>query len=117
MQFSLNITGDSPADLMSLLRSLSPDETIAAAPQAGTTTLQVKKDKQKPAPEAPKETPPPAATGEKLTLEQVRALCTAKAKSGKRVEVKNLLTMFGTASLDKLPEDQYPAFLEQLNVL
>lgn len=52
-----------------------------------------------------------------LTVEQVRAATSAKAKSGKRAEVKALLSKYGTDSVTNLDAAHYAAFYTELEAL
>lgn len=52
-----------------------------------------------------------------LTVEQVRAATQAKAKSGKRSEVKALLSKYGTDSVTNMDAANYAAFYAELEAL
>lgn len=52
-----------------------------------------------------------------ITVETVRAAVQAKAQSGKRDQVKSLLTKFEVARVTDLPDTKYAKFLEEVNAL
>jgi hypothetical protein len=60
--------------------------------------------KPEPAPDAPAESP--------VTLEQVRAVLADKSRSGKTVEVRDLLKRFGAEKLSEINPDKYPDLLK-----
>lgn len=53
----------------------------------------------------------------KLTLEEVRAVCTKKARAGFTDDVKAILTNFGVEKLSDIPEDKFEALLKEVEVL
>ncbi|MCL4483455.1 MAG: hypothetical protein M1445_12750 [Bacteroidetes bacterium] len=57
------------------------------------------------------------ASNETVTVETVRAAVQAKAQSGKRDQVKSLLTKFEVARVTDLPDTKYAKFLEEVNAL
>lgn len=63
-----------------------------------------------------------AATAEagvqtELTVEQVRAATSAKAKAGKRAEVKELLAKYGAESVTNMDASNYAAFYAEIEAL
>lgn len=54
---------------------------------------------------------------EKISLETVRATVQTKAQSGKRDQVKNLLTKFGVARVTDLPSEKYSEFHKEVEAL
>ena len=54
---------------------------------------------------------------EVITVETVRAAVQVKAQSGKRDQVKSLLTKFEVARVTDLPDTKYAKFLEEVNAL
>lgn len=54
---------------------------------------------------------------EKLTLEEVRAVCAKKARDGFTDDVKAILTKFGVEKLSDIPEDKFEALLKEVEVL
>lgn len=64
----------------------------------------------------------PATTAEAgaqtdLTVEQVRAATSAKAKAGKRAEVKELLAKYGAESVTNMDASNYAAFYAEIEAL
>lgn len=57
------------------------------------------------------------ASTTKLTVEQVRAATSAKAKAGKRPEVKELLSKYGADSVTTMDASNYEAFYAELEAL
>lgn len=55
-------------------------------------------------------------TASDVTLEQVRAAVTDKAKT-KRTEIKDLLTEFGSKNVTELDKEKYAEFLNKVNAL
>ncbi|MBS1776004.1 MAG: hypothetical protein JSS64_06955 [Bacteroidetes bacterium] len=118
MKATLAIEVNSPQDFANLSQILAsfsgvietptPKPEKSATPAKETTT------------EAPKEAiakEPPAKTSTKISVEQVRSSVQAKAKEGKREEIKNLLTEFGAENVTALKEEHYNDFLTKLNGL
>ena len=65
--------------------------------------------------EAPPPTPPPKA--KVVTLEEVRAVLSAKAADGKREVVKALLGKYGAVQLSTIAPEHYVALLADAEVL
>lgn len=57
------------------------------------------------------------ASTTKLTVEQVRAATSAKAKAGKRAEVKELLSKYDADSVTTMNASDYEAFYAELEAL
>lgn len=53
----------------------------------------------------------------KLTREEVRAVCTKKARAGFTEDVKAIFTKFGAVKLSDIPEDKFEALLKEVEVL
>ena len=95
------------------------------APQADPKPTPPKRaPKATPAPaeaEAEKEVPTEETKPQKpvsvITVEELRAKVQEVAMSGKRAEVKDLLTEFGAANVSALDPDKYDEFLVKLKAL
>lgn len=88
------------------------------APRATATAAPAEKaaEKEVPAEETKPQKPAPApAHG--ITVEELRAKVQETAMSGKRAEVKDLLTEFGAANVSALETDKYDEFLTRLKSL
>lgn len=72
-------------------------------------TAAKKKVAEKPKPEAPEE--------KALTLEDVRAVCADKSRSGFTAEVKAILNKHGVEKLSEVNPEEYKALLAEVEVL
>jgi predicted lipid-binding transport protein (Tim44 family) len=137
MNFTLTIT-ISP-ELMEAVKilagSLKAQPIVAAAPSEPTpavTTTRTRKTQPAAVETKPEETVTKTEetvtkveetvtkteeTTEVVTVEKVRAAVQEKAQSGKRDQVKQLLTKFDVARVTDLPEAKYSKFLEEVNAL
>lgn len=108
--------------------SFEPTARAIIAPEATQIQKKVVEKSQAAAEErAANETTRPAAavaaaTAEagvqtELTVEQVRAATSAKAKSGKRAEVKELLAKYGAESVTNMDASNYAAFYAEIEAL
>lgn len=108
--FNVNVTVTASPELLDVLRKLTGSRDTGSrdtgSPAAKPTMTSVPASPAAPAADAKLD-----AT---LTLEQVRALVTAKSQAGKMTEVKALLTAFGVARATELPADKYAAFYSEL---
>lgn len=86
------------------------------APKATPAPAEAETEKEAPAEETKPQKPAPApAHG--ITVEELRAKVQETAMSGKRAEVKDLLTEFGAANVSALETDKYDEFLTRLKAL
>lgn len=86
------------------------------APKATPAPAEAETEKEAPAEETKPQKPAPApAHG--ITVEELRAKVQETAMSGKRAEVKDLLTEFGAANVSALETDKYDEFLTRLKTL
>ena len=91
----------------------SAKRQIKASSEKNTT-----KEEITPAAEqAPEETIEETVSDEPISIETVRAAVQTKAQSGKRDQVKSLLTKFDVARVTDLPEAKYAKFYEEVNAL
>nr|WP_129732310.1 hypothetical protein [Parabacteroides goldsteinii] len=108
--------------------SFEPTARAIIAPEATQTQKKIVEKSQADAEErAANETTRPAAavaaaTAEagvqtELTVEQVRAVTSAKAKAGKRAEVKELLAKYGAESVTNMDASNYAAFYAEIEAL
>lgn len=66
----------------------------------------------------PKEAVAPATEPEKAyTLEEVRAILSAKSKAGFREQVKEMITKRGVDNLTKLDPSEYPSLVKEVEGL
>ena len=64
-----------------------------------------------------KETAPKKITEKAYTLEEVRAILSAKSKAGFREQVKELITKRGVDNLTKLDPSEYPSLVKEVEGL
>ena len=64
-----------------------------------------------------KETAPKKETEKTYTLEEVRAILSAKSKAGFREQVKELITKRGVDHLTKLDPSEYPSLVKEVGGL
>lgn len=88
----------------------APKATPTPAPAEEMPEKEVPSEETKPQ----KPTPAPAHG---ITVEELRAKVQETAMSGKRAEVKDLLTEFGAANVSALETDKYDEFLTRLKAL
>jgi phage-related tail fiber protein len=111
INFTLTLTADAP--LLDVLRqiatAMSGGKAISAAPAPsnGQAPAGMKA--------VSNESAAQVGTTASVTLEQVRALVTAKSQAGKMPEVKALLTTFGVSKVTELPAEKYDAFYAEIN--
>lgn len=92
----------------------APKATPAPAPVPAPAEEMT--EKEVPSEEAKPQKPAPAPT-HGITVEELRAKVQEVAMSGKRMEVKDLLTEFGAANVSALEADKYDEFLTRLKAL
>ncbi len=137
MNFNLQITGDSAAELVQTLQAFASATTIKqpeAKPEPvkespvtedGPTIVYEKpaaKPRAKAAPkeevkEQPKEEPTAEAEeapAQEYTIEEVRAAVHKQATAGKREEIKSLLNSFEVQRVTDLPADKFSKFMVKL---
>jgi len=138
MNFNLQITGDSAAELVQTLQAFASATTVKAAEPVKELTVTTDPAVQYTAPatrtrskatpkeevkEQPKEEPQAeveeatATNAPAVTVEEVRALVHSKATAGFRAEVKALLQAFGVERVTDLTEAMYAKFYERLTAL
>ncbi|ADL53661.1 hypothetical protein [Clostridium cellulovorans] len=64
-----------------------------------------------------KETTPKKETEKTYTLEEVRAILSAKSKAGFREQVKEMITKRGVDNLTKLDSSEYPSLVKEVEGL
>lgn len=64
-----------------------------------------------------KETAPKKETEKAYTLEEVRAILSAKSKAGFREQVKEMITKRGVDNLTKLDPSEYPSLVKEVEGL
>ena len=62
---------------------------------------------------APEHIEPPAKEEKPITVEQVRAIITAKVRAGKKDAIQELLKRYGTVNVTKLDPAKYADFLKE----
>ena len=83
------------------------DKTVKAQPSA--TEKAQKAEKPETVAEAQQESP--------ATLEGIRALMAQKTQEGKSKEIKELLQKYGAAKLSAVKPEDYPALMQEAQVL
>jgi len=140
MNFNLQITGDSAAELVQTLQAFASATTIKQpeAKQEPIKESPVTEDEPvvygKPAAKprakvAPKAEPTPEPEAQQATeaqpeeetstytIEDVRAAVHKKATAGKREEIKSLLNSFEVQRVTDLPADKFSKFMVKLNAV
>lgn len=90
------------------LRGLAKAEEGSKTAEKDTGKIQ-KQDTAKAQPEAQQEKP--------ATLEGIRALMAQKTQEGKSKEIKELLQKYGAAKLSAVKPEDYPALMQEAQVL
>ena len=120
---------DSLIEVLASLNGVEKVRSVKVRPEDGQHNERVSTSKKQKtttatAPVAPVEEAVETATQEttteeapKFTLEQVRAAAQAKAQSGKREEVRALVTEFGAANLPSLDPSKFNDFMSKLEAL
>lgn len=102
------LTGQPANNAIPVKESTKKAKAIAATP---TATVVEETSAETASEEATTEEAP------KFTLEQVRAAAQAKSQSGKREEVRALVTEFGAANLPSLDPTKFNDFMSKLEAL
>ena len=84
-----------------------------AKAEGGTKEKAVKEQKQ----DAAKAQSESAAQEQPATLEGIRALMAQKTQEGKTKEIKELLQKYGAAKLSAVKPEDYPALMQEAQVL
>ena len=84
-----------------------------AKAEGGTKEKAVKEQKQ----DAAKAQSESAAQEQPATLEGIRALMAQKTQEGKSKEIKELLQKYGAAKLSAVKPEDYPALMQEAQVL
>ena len=84
-----------------------------AKAEGGTKEKTVKEQKQ----DAAKAQPESAVQEQPATLEGIRALMAQKTQEGKSKEIKELLQKYGAAKLSAVKPEDYPALMQEAQVL
>ena len=84
-----------------------------AKAEGGTKEKAVKEQKQ----DTAKAQPETTAQEQPATLEGIRALMAQKTQEGKSKEIKELLQKYGAAKLSAVKPEDYPALLQEAQVL
>ncbi|GAB1462201.1 hypothetical protein [Pedobacter sp.] len=124
---TLDHTDVNAPDILAFLQTLTNSTGVALKAVAPKTETPKKETAVKAIPlqkavdevtatETPKEEKK-ATTASKVSIEQLRAAVQLKAQAGKRTELKELLTEFGTENVTSLEKDKYVDFLERVNAL
>ena len=102
---------------MAPLELVLPDPVSAPKPATSSTPDPAVPDDN--AQVAPDPVPPmqPRGTSQKVTLEQLRAIISEKAKAGKRKEVKEIITALGSDSATNMNPDNYAEAFEKISAL
>lgn len=122
MDFTINVKFDASPALVGLLSnflggSIQPVKTVIAPPikevktDVGGTTETLTQTKTE---TAANETSGPGETTHVCSMEEVRALASAKAKINKE-KTFEALHAFGVSRLSDLPEDKFSDYMDALN--
>ena len=84
-----------------------------AKAEGGTKEKAVKEQKQ----DTAKAQPETTAQEQPATLEGIRALMAQKTQEGKSKEIKELLQKYGAAKLSAVKPEDYPALMQEAQVL
>lgn len=125
MNITLTITGGTAAEIQQAVQDLS--NSFAVGEKGELIEAPVKKEKVSkkvlpvPGPEVKPETvtppePEPEISAE-ITIEDIRAAANKVAESGKRKEVKDLITSFGAKNLSALDKQYFGDFMLKLKTL
>jgi hypothetical protein len=132
MNITLTITGGTAAEIQQAVQELSGSYAVNAKGELKETARakahpvngSLAASKAEKAPEMPTaepvtEHPVTEPDSEKsYAIEDIRAAANQKAESGKRAEVKALITSFdGAKNINALDKKHYGAFMEKLNTL
>jgi len=141
MNFNLQITGDSAAELVQTLQAFASATTIKqpeakqepikespvtedepvvyGKPAAKPRAKVAPKAEPTPEPEAQQatEAQPEEAPAQEYTIEEVRAAVHKQATAGKREEIKSLLNSFEVQRVTDLPADKFSKFMLELNAV
>ena len=111
----ISVLGKSAAATPTKAKAVKATPTEAVEPIAPLQE-QPKATEVSPIPEPPTKVEQPVA-GSKITVEALRLLVQQKATSGKKAEVKALLTGHDAASVTALAPEKYEVFYNEVNAL
>ena len=121
MQITITLTDADLPRLAAFMTAVGGDQKTAAPAPAEASEPKKSARKVKEPQTAPPPEEPAAETDESneaeetsLTIEDVRAEASKLTKSGKREELKAVLTEMGAESLGKLKPSDYAVFLEKI---
>lgn len=122
MNITLTITGGTAAEIKEAVNELSTtfitsNGTAIELPAKNKSKKSTVSEKAiAPGPWSDPE-PKEIAAEQNLTLEEVRAIATDVAKTGKRVEVKALITEFGAKNLEGIKPEHFTEFITKVKAL
>lgn len=113
--FDIKVTVTASPELLDVLQKLVGAKSAATAVPAAANPPKMTSVPASNGSAAPATGATNPGTEITVTLEQVRALVTAKSQAGKMPEIKALLTAFGANKVTELPADKYPSFYSEVD--